>query len=189
MQFWATKATVSMLILVRHAMPAFRPDVAAHDWTLSEASRAAAADLVKLFPKDSVLVASAEAKAFQTLQPAGEVLRDERFNEVWRNGEPWDGNYLELRRAYVEGTDHASWEPRADVVERFDQGITDQLANASDRPVVVASHGMAMTIWLTSRIGLHDPGTFWADLDFPDAYRVDLQARAVTRIRPRSSGA
>jgi broad specificity phosphatase PhoE len=173
-----------MLVLVRHAMPAFGPDIPAHEWALSEPAQAEAAELTRLLPSSAVLIGSAEPKAYQTLEPAGTVLRDERFNEVWRHGEPWDGNFLELRRAYVDGIDHANWEPRDQAASRFESGITDHLTRAAGRPIVVASHGMAMTIWLTERIGLRDPGRFWAGLQFPDAHAVDLQRCTITRLLP-----
>ena len=51
-------------------------------------------------------MASDEPKAWQTLEPAGPVIRDARFGEVRREGEPWDGPYRELRRSYVDGADH-----------------------------------------------------------------------------------
>jgi hypothetical protein len=46
---------------------------------------------------------------------------------------------------------------------------------------VVASHGMAMTVWLTAAIGLEDPIGFWSELRFPDALAVDLAAGTVRR--------
>jgi broad specificity phosphatase PhoE len=95
-----------MLILIRHAMPAFGPDVPAQDWLLSDDGQARAARLATLLPDDAYLVASAEPKAWQTLEPAGTVRRDPRFNEVFR-AEPWEGDYRKLRRAYVDGADHA----------------------------------------------------------------------------------
>lgn len=48
---------------------------------------------------------------------------------------------------------------------------------------------MAMTVWLTARIGLPDPGAFWADLRFPDAHSVDLGAATITRLGAGRSGA
>ncbi|MGH8833465.1 MAG: histidine phosphatase family protein [Actinomycetes bacterium] len=172
-----------MLILVRHAMPAFGPDVPAHEWELSEDGRTAAAVLARLLPAGARLVGSNEPKAWQTLEPAGSVDdRDARFNEVFRVGEPWEGEFRELRHAYVTGFDHDGWEPRADVARRFDAGVTEQLAVAGEVPLVVASHGMAMTVWLTARIGLADPGEFWAGLCFPDAHQVDLRAGTIRRL-------
>ncbi|ACU73721.1 Phosphoglycerate mutase [Catenulispora acidiphila DSM 44928] len=169
-----------MLILVRHAMPAFGPQAPPHQWPLSEDGRTAATLLADILPKDSRLVASAEPKAWQTLEPAGQPERDPRFNEIWRT-EPWGGNYRQRRREYVEGVDHPEWEPRAQVAERFGAAVAEHLAIADDRPLVVATHGMAMTVWLTARIGLSDPGTFWAELQFPDAHRVDLETGTIAR--------
>jgi hypothetical protein len=48
--------------------------------------------------------------------------------------------------------------------------------------VVIATHGMAMTIWLSSVIGLPDPAGFWSDLRFPDAYRVELGEGTLVRV-------
>ncbi len=171
-------------MLVRHAMPAYGPHLPAHEWTLRADGQAAATALVAHLPTGAHLVASAEPKAWQTLQPAGPVTRDPRFNEVERDGEPYGGDYRQLRLAYVAGTDHAGWEPRVRVVERFDAGIADHLARAGERTLVVASHGMAMTLWLSARVGLDDPTHFWTELSLPDAHLVDLAAGTVTRILP-----
>jgi broad specificity phosphatase PhoE len=171
-----------VLILVRHAMPAFGPDLPPHEWELSEAGRAAAAALARLLPAGARLVGSNEPKAWQTLEPAGAVVRDPRFNEVSRVGEPWDGEFRELRRGYVTGIDHDGWESRDEVAWRFDAGITEQLAAAGAGALVVASHGMAMTVWLTARIGLADPGGLWAALSFPDAREIDLAAGTIRRL-------
>lgn len=172
-----------MLVLVRHAMPAFGPDVPAQEWELSTDGRAAAAALARLLPAGARLVGSDEPKAWQTLEPAGPVHdRDPRFNEVSRTGEPWCGDFQVWRRNYVSGTDHPGWEPRAEVAARFNAGVTDQLAAAADGALVVASHGMAMTVWLTERFGLADPGEFWAGLRFPDAHLIDLRTGTIRRL-------
>ncbi|MET7335356.1 hypothetical protein [Nonomuraea sp. NPDC005650] len=131
-------------------------------------------------PKDARLVASNEPKAWQTLGGDDAVARDRRFNEVTRV-EPWKGHYRELRRAYVEGADHTDWEPRAEVARRFDAGITEHLALAGGRPLVAATDGMAMTVWVKARLGLQSPGDSWADLRFPDAHLVDLDLGTVER--------
>ncbi|MFC5830593.1 histidine phosphatase family protein [Nonomuraea insulae] len=169
-----------MLLLVRHAMPAYGPTVPAHAWTLSAEGWQAARRLIAQLPREARLVSSDEPKAWQTLGGDDAVTRDRRFNEVTRV-EPWEGDYRELRRAYVEGADHADWEPRAEVAERFDAGITEHLALSGERPLVVATHGMAMTVWMTARLDLHDPGDFWADLRFPDAHLIDLDSGIVER--------
>jgi hypothetical protein len=52
----------------------------------------------------------------------------------------------------------------------------------SAAPRQIATHGMAMTLWLTSERGLEDPVRFWDDLRFPDLFRVHLRAGTVERV-------
>jgi broad specificity phosphatase PhoE len=160
-----------MLILVRHAMPLYGQHAPAHEWELGADGHAAARRLAAALPTGALLVASAEPKAYQTLAPAGVVLRDTRFNEVARV-EPWEGEYRRLRREYVSGVDHSDWEPRTSVAARFEAAVREHLASAQGKPLIIATHGMAMTIWLTSRGLLDDPAAFWAGLRFPDAHTV-----------------
>jgi broad specificity phosphatase PhoE len=137
--------------------------------------------LTARLPADARLVASEERKAWQTLGGGENVVRDRRFNEVSRV-EPWEGDFRRLRRAYVEGVDHVGWEPRHEVVKRFEEGVAEQRASAGERLLLVATHGMAMTVWLTARLGLADPGGFWEDFQFPDAHLVDIDGGTVRRI-------
>jgi broad specificity phosphatase PhoE len=167
-----------MLILVRHAMPSHGPQTPAHEWELGADGHTAAHRLAAALPNSALLVASAEPKV-QTLAPAGTTLRDSRLNEVTRV-EPWEGEYLRLRREYVSGTDHADWEPRAAVAARFEAAVREHLASAQGKPLIIATHGMAMTIWLTSHQLLGDPATFWSELRFPDAHIVERDTQPGT---------
>jgi broad specificity phosphatase PhoE len=169
-----------VLILVRHATPAFEETVSPTAWPLSPDGRTAARALS--LPTGAVLAASDEVKAYQTLEHLGEVQRDPRFGEVHRVGEPWNGPYRELRRSYVEGAALPGWEPQGEVAARFDQAIAEFLVRAGGRPLAVATHGMVMTVWLRSRDLVRSPGEFWAALDFPDALVVDLSGRTVERL-------
>jgi broad specificity phosphatase PhoE len=165
-------------------MPATDPTVAPHEWPLCEEGRGAAAAL--RLPTDGYLVASDEPKAWQTLEAGRSVpvIRDARFGEVRRQGEPWHGPYRELRRSYLDGADHPRWERRADVARRFDAAVADHLVRADGRPLVIGSHGMAITVWLTARVGLTAPGDFWTALRFPDVVGVDLSIRRVHMHSP-----
>jgi broad specificity phosphatase PhoE len=127
-----------------------------------------------------LLIASREPKARQTLEPAGSVHTDERFNEVTRD-EPYEGDFRARRRAYVTGTDHTGWEPRDQVVARFADAAWFWHAQADGRPLVIASHGMAMTLFLTATVGLADAGAFWAELRLPDLHTVDMTGKQVIR--------
>lgn len=170
-----------MLILVRHAMPGHGPTKPAREWLLSSEGRVAAEALCARLPSGARLVASSEPKAIATLEPAGHVETDRRFDEITRV-EPYGGDFRSQRRQYVNGTDHSQWENRNDVVRRFANGVAEHVAVANGGPLVIASHGMAMTLWLTATIQLADPGAFWADLRFPDAHVVDLAAGTCSRL-------
>lgn len=172
---------MTVLWLVRHAMPAHGPDVPAAQWQLSGEGRRAAESLRAVLPSGAVLVASDEPKARQTLEPAGRVLTDRRFREVWRN-EAYGGDFRAGRRAYVSGAGRPGWEPQAAAADRFDAGVRYWAARAAARRLVIASHGMAMTLWLSAAIPIADPAGFWAQLRFPDVFVVDLAAKTASRV-------
>ncbi len=171
---------MNSLWLVRHAMPAHGPEVPAAEWELSEQGRQDAESIRSLLPATGLLVSSTEPKARQTLEPAGHVRTDERFNEV-RRDEAYRGDFRTARLAYVSGADQAGWETRAAVVARFDAGVRHWRALAGARPLVIASHGMAMTVWLSAAMNVADPGGFWAGLRFPDVLKVEPGAPGITR--------
>ncbi|MEH1129803.1 histidine phosphatase family protein [Micromonospora sp. CPCC 206061] len=170
-----------MLFLIRHAMPVLDPEVPPEQWELDAVGQEGAESLKQVIPANAVLVSSQEPKARQTLEPTGHVFTDIRFNEVARD-EPYHGDYRARRRAYLTGTEHPGWEPREHVVARFDAGIKHWRTHAVTQPLVVATHGMAMTLWLATATDLADPTSFWADLRPPDVFEVDLTARTVDRV-------
>jgi broad specificity phosphatase PhoE len=177
------------MYLVRHAMPVLRPEIAPEHWELDAAGRLAAAALARVLPPDALLVASEEPKARQTLAPArtvftDAVFTDARFNEVVRD-EPSAGDFRARRRAYVSGTDHPGWEPRHQVAARVGAGIAFWSARAAGRPLVVAGHGMALTLWLTTAADLPDPAAFWSDLRLPDLFELDPATRTLHRRTTR----
>jgi len=169
-----------MLLLVRHAMPAHTPDRPAGSWDLARDGRRGAESLRTVLPSNAVLVSSPEPKARQTLEPSGPVMTDWRFREVDRD-EPHGDDFRARRLAWVTGADHAGWEPRALVVARFGAAVQFWLSRAGDQPLVIASHGMAMTVWIAAQ-GLEDPGAFWVALRLPDVFEVDPFTRRVGRV-------
>ncbi|MBM2616151.1 histidine phosphatase family protein [Actinoplanes sp. LDG1-06] len=107
---------------------------------------------------------------------AGDVARlvvvDAGFDEVRRPHE-WRDDHRERARAYVEGTAHPGWEPHADVVARFGDAVARHTARAAGRPLVIGTHGMAMSCWLAATAHVTGPaGDFWAGLRFPDIVEV-----------------
>nr|WP_221377471.1 hypothetical protein [Actinoplanes polyasparticus] len=123
-------------------------------------------------------MASTEPKAAETLRAAaiggGPVLQDAGFDEVRRPHE-WRDDHRERARAYVGGATHPGWEPQPHVAARFTAAIARHAALAGAGPLVVGTHGMALTTWLAARSLITDPpGAFWAALTFPDVVTVDL---------------
>ncbi|MCM4080112.1 histidine phosphatase family protein [Paractinoplanes hotanensis] len=171
---WAV-AVAMRVILVRHAMPEADPARPPHLWRLG-ASGAAGARALSL-PPGAWLVASTEPKAAETLQVAtagGHVLEDAGFDEVRRPHE-WRDDHRERARAYVEGATPAGWEPRQQVAARFTAAVARHAARAGGGPLVVGTHGMALTTWLAAhQLITGPPGSFWAALAFPDVVTVDL---------------
>ena len=169
------------VLLVRHAMPDVDPAVPPRHWHLGPTGVAAAAAL--RLPPQALLVTSDEHKAAETVRHANgrrmsagarRVLIDARFREVLRPAR-WHPEHRALARAYVEGAEHDGWEPRPQVIARFTAAITEYAARAHGRPLVVGTHGMAMTCWLAAhRLITGPPGEFWAALTFPQIVEVNL---------------
>jgi len=162
-------------------MPAVRPEARPEHWELDDAGRRGAETLRQVIPQGALLISSEEPKARQTLEPSGNVLTDARFNEVSRD-EPYDGDFRARRRSYITGTNHPGWEPRRQVTARFGTAIEFWVSIAAGRPLIVATHGMAMTLWLTTAANLADPAAFWADLRLPDLFEVNPGTRTVNRV-------
>jgi hypothetical protein len=68
------------------------------------------------------------------------------------------------------------------VADRFDYGVRYMMGGDYDSPLVIGSHGMAMTVWLSSRLRLADPAAFWSDLRLPDVLVVNLKGGTVGRL-------
>jgi broad specificity phosphatase PhoE len=103
------------------------------------------------------------------------------LNEVSRD-EPFHGDFRARRRAYINGTDHPGWEPHQQVAKRFEAGINFWHPRADPRPLVIATHGMAMTLWLAAVMDIADPASFWAELRLPDVLEVNLATRTLGRV-------
>ncbi|MFF5077729.1 histidine phosphatase family protein [Actinoplanes sp. NPDC000266] len=73
------------------------------------------------------------------------------------------------------------WEPPAEVVARFGAAVERHRTRAAGRPLVVATHGMALTCWLTAHALIAaEPARFWENLRFPDV----IEIRSTGRERP-----
>lgn len=168
------------ILLVRHAEPEVVPGLDPRRWTLSDAGRIAAAELAARLPSYGVWMSSTETKAYETLSYAAgpdlAIAQDPGFDEV-RRDEPFDEGFRARRRAWVEGRldeRHAGWETPTEVAARFDRAVTAHAAPGT--PLVIASHGMALTAWLVHarcQVPQHEAARFWETLAFPDVIAVE----------------
>jgi hypothetical protein len=98
-----------------------------------------------------------------------------RRPHVWSD----DSDYRAMARAYVGGVRHDGLEPHDEVFARFESAVVRHasLAAAQRRTLVVGTHGLAPTVWLSRRVRLEpSPAQFWEQLRFPDLVEVDLSA-------------
>lgn len=174
---------IPRLVLVRHAAPDYDLELPARRWGLSEQGMADGRALVERLPPGALLVTSPEPKAWQTIDPddRDHAYRDERFREVgapdrvFADAADWVAARLAYLRGELTGDLADGWEPAREVVARFDEGLSNAETHAQGRPVVVATHGLAMTVWLTAKVALARPDEFWLALTMPDMWSVDLE--------------
>jgi broad specificity phosphatase PhoE len=159
-------------------MPEIRRDVPPERWHLDAEGKAAARALAQVLPARPLLVTSPEPKARETAEEllavrGGNLRLDGRLAEARRDA-PYGGidEFRRLAEAYVGGVTHPGWEARAAVAARVGGAVQDGRAAAGRRPLVMVSHGLAITAWLLVDAGIEDPGAFWAALRLPDAWRV-----------------
>jgi len=165
---------------VRHAMPAVEDGVNPADWHLDDATRQhvrAWADRLEVGEGIGALVTSTEPKAIETAEAIAErwgstIVTDDRVREAIR---PWIGTgYRAMAHRYLRGEALEGWEAHEDVAARMAAAVTDATQAAAGAPVVIVSHGLALSIHLGDRLGTEfDPETFWSRLAFPDAWALD----------------
>jgi len=165
---------------VRHAMPAVDERADPSAWHLDDATRAHArawADRLEVGDGIGVLVSSTEPKALETAAAIAErwpadVVGDARLREAAR---PWIGTgYRAVAHRYLRGEAPDGWEPHAEVAARVRAAVQDARDAAHGAPVVVVSHGLALSIHLGDRLGVDfDRESFWSRLAFPDAWALD----------------
>jgi GrpB-like predicted nucleotidyltransferase (UPF0157 family) len=162
------------VLFIRHAMPAVDKAVSSRLWPLSEEGREEAEDLAERLqlPESIYVVCSDEVKAKETAAAFSEqVVVDARVQEVTR---PWmDGDYKSIARNWLSGEPVEGWESQDTVLIRMSDAVEEALEKA-DGPVVVVTHGMAMSAYI-ARVADLDSMRFWSGLGFPDVRIVDIE--------------
>ena len=175
------------VILIRHAMPQIVPGVSSKLWRLGESAKEDCVLLAHALPRDlgPVIYTSPEPKAAETatvvaLRLGLRVVTDARFAEVDRPP-VGDEDYRAMVLRYLNNSAEPGWEPVAAVRIRFAAGVAGALAAHPSGDIIVANHGMALSIYVASVMDIDLP-EFWRELTFPDAWRIDLETRAMERL-------
>jgi broad specificity phosphatase PhoE len=162
--------------------------VASKLWKLDERAREDCVLLAHALPADIAPVAysSGQPKADETAAVIALRRRlrsaiDARFAEVDQDAAGWIDDYRAAAPEYLATGASPGWEAREAVVQRFEAAVADALGDASTGDLVVATHGLALSLWLASRTGI-DIVPFWQELTFPDAWRLDIGSGQLTHV-------
>lgn len=176
------------LILVRHARPRIDPDAPRVEWLLTPDGMAAATGLADQLKAHAVtrVLSSPEPAALAT---TGLVARrlglaiavDDGLSEIGLPDLPVtaaDAYRASMRRVFAERASAPFGGESADqALERFSAA----LRRHADRPLMVMTHGVVMSLYLAPRLG-HDAYDLWQGLRTPEAVALDASDRPVSRI-------
>lgn len=179
-----------MLILVKHATPVVRADVAARDWRLSPAGRRQCRILAsRLAPyAPQVMLTSVEPKAVTTGRITAGLLGvtarvAEGLHEHDRTGVPlmpaaeWERSvrlFFANPAALVLGRETAdqAW-------QRFHAAVTGLLDDYADRSsIAVVAHGTVISLFV-ARAAAMEPFTLWKGLGLPSFVVLDRRCSRV----------
>jgi broad specificity phosphatase PhoE len=180
---------VAVVILVRNAMPVVQPGVHPVRWRLDSLGRSAVASLAASLPVDLAdpIWSSHEARAQETaeelisVRPRTARLRlDPDLREVGRPTS-WSSTYSEDLAGYFRHGHRDGWEPVTTVLGRMGSVIDRATREAADLPVVVVTHGLALSLYVGAACGLR-PAGFLHSLLHPDAWLLDVEAGRLERL-------
>jgi broad specificity phosphatase PhoE len=182
-------ARVSVVILVRNAMPVVQPGVHPVRWRLDDLGRSAVASLAESLPADLAhpIWSSHEARAQETAEVLvsaradhPELRLDPDLREIGRPT-TWSSTYAEDLAGYFRNGAREGWEPATAVLTRMGSAVDRATREAAGLPAVVVTHGLALSLYVGAVCGLR-PAGFLHSLLHPDAWLIDVEARRLERL-------
>lgn len=169
--------SVSRLILVKHAQPAFDLSVSANAWKLSEQGRSQAkvlgTRLAEYAPE--LIVASTESKATETGKIAAEQLGvpfevSVGLHEHDRTGVPFlpAGEFESAVQSFFANLNELVFgnETAEQAFRRFDDAVRRVSTQHPEGNLVIVAHGTVITL-LVARYNDIEPFSFWKRLGLP----------------------
>ncbi len=175
---------VRKVLLVRHSEPLVSEETPGAEWPLtsrgSDEARALGAHLADWRP--AVIWTSPERRARETAALTFPAVVAEVRSQLSEVHKPWFASSDAHAKAavdYLRGDVVAGWERRADVIARIAELRSG--FRFFDR-IALVCHGLFITTWLDSEMGLTDPFVFWSELRMPDAWELDVDEKSFRRI-------
>jgi broad specificity phosphatase PhoE len=177
-----------VLILVRHAQPQVDPATPAPQWPLSaEGRRAAAAVAERIAPfAPRAAISSPEPKALETARilaaPLGlSVVADPGLAEHRRPDLPFGSRETFEARMAAFFAQPATPFFGGESADAAHARFVTALARHAARPLLVASHGTMITLYLSRLQGL-EPFALWKSLALPEVFILDGVGRILERL-------
>jgi broad specificity phosphatase PhoE len=169
---------MTLLILIRHSIPDYQPEINSHDWALSQVGVMLCkrmADMIRSYEPTRVF-ASVEPKATQTGQLIAEHLAlpfetVEGLQEQSRRTERWYDDLRErqndIMKIFAEPESIVYGEESGVAAyKRFANAINDLRSRYSDETMAVVTHGTVMALFLEREANLNGPD-FWMVMGCP----------------------
>lgn len=168
---------MSVLVLVKHSLPAIDPDVPAREWRLSDKGRVCSRILgEELYRYDLDLVlSSTESKAVETAEIVAGALdipveivkglhEHERANVRFLEKERFERS---IGRFFSRPDDRVFGEETADEAhDRFSNAVNGLSDRFRHRNIAIVTHGTVLSLFV-SRISEIEPFALWKQLGLP----------------------
>lgn len=163
-----------LLYLITHAHTAQNEDADARSWRLSAHGVGQSEELSRLPFWETVqrIVLSSERKTYLTVEPViaqgkSPFMSDARFDELGRTG--WMSDYSAQVRAVFAHPSQSigGWEPAADALARFMDGIDELRRAYPNARLALVSHGLVLSLYRAHLLGqTHVRYADWQTLSF-----------------------
>jgi broad specificity phosphatase PhoE len=177
---------MAILLLVKHSLPAVRPELQSTQWKLSqEGTRRCHWLAAKLREHGvTILYSSLEAKALETasilsaqlsveFHARPDLYENDRTGFPFLPREEWEQRF----REFFDHPDHVciGTESAAAAALRFSRAVKDMLDQAEGKTPAIVSHGTVITLF-TAQYNLLSPFDLWRNLSLPSFIRVNSES-------------
>lgn len=168
---------MSVLILVKHALPQIDPRVPANQWRLSEEGQHFSQVLAQRLAQYELdlVFSSVEPKAIETAHIVATAL--EKSVEVVEDLHEHDRNnvgFLEKKRFEASVAQFFNQpglltfgnETANQAHHRFSRAVMQIIEKYADKNIALITHGTVLTLFVSRLVGI-EPFSFWKDLELP----------------------